>query len=322
MNCIFHLQLALFGYVWQVMEKKVAIMAQKEGWHTHALKEALDNLGYEGVSVNLEACSIEAGSPKYPPKVCLPGFEEKLPQGVFVRGIPKGGLERIVFFLDVLHCIEDLGVCVYNSATMIEKATDKARTSFLLRYFGVPSPAAWAVSDMQQARQLCANMITEGKKIVVKPIFGSMGKGLYLMTKTTPFPDYYRDDTAFYMQEFIPPCGEIYRDFRVLVIGGEAAFTMERLGGDWVSNIAQGGEAVPIVLESLGLRTACRAVRALGLFYAGVDMILDAQGEYVVLEVNGIPAWHGLQSTVATNISDRIVQDFVVKIDEKLIIDN
>jgi len=45
--------------------------------------------------------------------------------------------------------------------------------------------------------------------------------------------------------------------------------------------------------------------------YAGVDLIRDGDGRLHVVEVNGVPAWKGLQSVTQNNIAQMLVNDFV-----------
>ncbi len=45
--------------------------------------------------------------------------------------------------------------------------------------------------------------------------------------------------------------------------------------------------------------------------YAGVDLIRDRDGRLQVIEVNGIPAWKGLQSVTRDSIAQMLVNDFV-----------
>jgi len=45
--------------------------------------------------------------------------------------------------------------------------------------------------------------------------------------------------------------------------------------------------------------------------YAGVDLIRGADGQALVLEVNSIPAWYGLQSVTQHSIAQHLVNDFV-----------
>ena len=53
---------------------------------------------------------------------------------------------------------------------------------------------------------------------------------------------------------------------------------------------------------------ACAAV---GADYAGVDLIADADGAPMVLEVNGIPAWRGVQEASGVDIASRLVASLV-----------
>ena len=63
-------------------------------------------------------------------------------------------------------------------------------------------------------------------------------------------------------------------------------------------------------IESLAIKAAT-LVKA---DYAGVDVIQDTGGKYYILEINSIPAWKGLQSTLNVNIAGIIVEDFIKKI--------
>ena len=56
-------------------------------------------------------------------------------------------------------------------------------------------------------------------------------------------------------------------------------------------------------------RLAEQATVALGLDYAGVDLIEDQQGQWWVIEINGIPAWQGLQQVSEVNIADCLIKN-------------
>jgi len=49
-------------------------------------------------------------------------------------------------------------------------------------------------------------------------------------------------------------------------------------------------------------------------FAEGVDMIIDADGEPQVLEVNSMPGWRGLQKVAPFSIADRLARDFLKQI--------
>ena len=53
---------------------------------------------------------------------------------------------------------------------------------------------------------------------------------------------------------------------------------------------------------------AVRAAACVGAAYAGVDVLVDRDARPVVLEVNSMPGWKGLQSVAAVSIADRIAE--------------
>jgi ribosomal protein S6--L-glutamate ligase len=54
-----------------------------------------------------------------------------------------------------------------------------------------------------------------------------------------------------------------------------------------------------------------RATASVGADYAGVDIIEAPEGGYLVLEVNSMPAWNGLQQVTRTRIADQLVAAFL-----------
>jgi tetrahydromethanopterin:alpha-L-glutamate ligase len=60
-------------------------------------------------------------------------------------------------------------------------------------------------------------------------------------------------------------------------------------------------------------QTAVRAAETLGLDYAGVDLIPDPYDATrpLVLEVNGVAAWRGLQSVTSVDLAAALVDDLL-----------
>lgn len=241
----------------------------------------------------------------------MPGFEAQLPAGVFVRGIPGGTLEEIIFWLDVLHALHKLGVPVYNHARAIERSVDKALTSFLLRREGIATPPCWVFSDLSAACERVNQEQAMGHELVFKPLFGSQGEGLRRISDPQHLPDPVTANGVYYLQRFIATRGELCFDWRVFVIGGRAVATMQRKASGWITNVANGADCLPAILNEPLTRLAQQAVAKLGLAYAGVDIISDTDGQYQVIEVNSIPAWRGLQGVCLVNLADLLIADFL-----------
>jgi glutathione synthase/RimK-type ligase-like ATP-grasp enzyme len=83
---------------------------------------------------------------------------------------------------------------------------------------------------------------------------------------------------------------------------------MARSNDDWITNVDRGGmpERVPEHGEAELAALAIAASAAVGADFAGVDIVQANDGRLLVLEVNSMPAWSGLQSVAAVNIADAI----------------
>ena len=291
------------------MRARVAIMTTKPGWHGRRLAAAFAALGVATRFVSLAECRVDLEANRH--GIVIPGFRDGLPDGVFVREIAAGTFEQVTLRLSILHALAEWGVPVYNTARAIERSVDKSMTSMLLRRAGLATPATWATEQEAGARSALMRESARGERLVLKPLFGSRGKGLLRLGAGDSLPAAAEYGGVYYLQRFVDTAPEDARDYRVFVIGGRATAAMTRRGPGWVHNVAQGGRCEVTPLEDGLCELAERAARAIGLDYAGVDLMRARDGLPVVLEVNGIPAWHGLQSVAPIDIAARLARDFV-----------
>ena len=298
------------------MRLQVAIVTDdREGWHGTRLRHAFRRRGVDVRLVSLRACRIDLTHGYR--GIGIPGFERRLPDGVFVRGISGGTLEQIVMRLDVLHALRESGIPVYNDARAVERTVDKGMTSFLLHSAGIATPPTCVTESPARARAFLLREAASGHDVVVKPLFGAQGVGLLRLASGSDIPDPAQQNGVWYLQRFVETGrgrGEDqggWHDWRVFVIGGVAVAAMVRHGVTWVNNVAQGGRCEPAPLDPELARLAVRATAVVGADYAGVDLISDRNGGFQVLEVNGVPAWRGLQSVTRTDIAERLVDDFL-----------
>ena len=77
---------------------------------------------------------------------------------------------------------------------------------------------------------------------------------------------------------------------------------IERVGSGWRANLARGARARATELTAEQERVCLEAAEALGVDYAGVDLLGDH-----VLELNGIPGWHGLQEATGADVAAALV---------------
>lgn len=293
------------------MRLQVAIVTDDRGWHGARLRQAFRDRRVDVRLVSLRHCRIDLTRGRH--GIGIPGFERRLPDGVFVRGVPGGTLEQIVLRLDVLHALRELGVPVYNDARTVERTVDKGMTSFLQHAAGLATPPTCVTESPARARAFLLRETATGHDVVVKPLFGAQGVGLLRLTAGSDIPDGAQFNGVWYLQRFVETGagGGGWHDWRVFVIGGVAVAAMVRHGITWVNNVAQGGRCEPAPLDDDLVRLAVRASTVVGADYAGVDLIRDGAGRLQVLEVNGVPAWRGLQSVTRIDIAERLVDDFL-----------
>jgi len=283
-------------------------VAQNGGWHGQVLQQAFSQRGVEAIFVNLSDCVIDLSKPT--PTINIPGFE-RLPTIAFVRGIAAGSLQQVITRLNVLHILRMLGCKIYNDAKLIEKTVDKGMTSFLLKQQEINTPATWVCESRTHGHTIIDETIDQHQTLVVKPLFGSQGKGVRLLTKDDkkPLPRDQFVDGVYYLQQYIEANDG---DYRVFVVNNQAIATIKRKGHHWLHNVAQGAHCELIShaeIETL----AMQAAQALEADYCGVDIIQDMLGQLWVLEVNSIPAWRGLQSVCDTNIAQCLADDLLSK---------
>ena len=295
------------------MSLRVAIMADETGWHTRQLQSALRARGAVGRCIDLADCHIDTTAAWH--GLVLPGFGRELPDAVLVRGVAGGSFEQVTKRLGVLHMLRELGVPVYNDARAIERSVDKSMTSLLLHAAGIPTPPTWATESQAHAQRIAVREGAAGHALVLKPLFGSQGKGLQLVGEVTgvhhtlPVLSQGHGSLA-YLQRFVPPVSTPGFDWRVLVVGGRAVTAMRRVSENWIHNVAQGARCEPAELTPELAQLAEQAAHALDMDYAGVDLIPSAQGTQVI-EVNGVAAWRGLQRVTGFNIARAIVGDLL-----------
>lgn len=292
-------------------QRKVAIITDDPGWHGRQLTAALKDHGLDSQYVSLTDCILEIGGDGS--ELTFPDFDG-LPLGVFVRGVPGGSLEQVIFRLDILHALYDVGVTVFNTPRAIERTVDKPLTSLLLSRSGLPTPTTWICESTEHANTILENETRNGNQLVLKPLFGSQGIGVHLVDKQTGLIQDEKFAGIYYLQRFIERKNNEFTDIRVLVVDGIAQAAMLRRSEYWITNRAQGATCEAIELDAEISCLAESACKVLDIDYAGVDLMQDKHGQFYIIEVNSIPAWYGLQSVVEYNIASRLIDSFVKRI--------
>ena len=176
----------------------------------------------------------------------------------------------------------------------------------------MPTPRTWTSVNREQAIALVKKITREGGLLVQKPLFGAQGKGLRLITSPADLAAPEEVNGVYYLQEFIRPRVEgSHRDWRLFVLGSRVVAAIIRHGSSCITNINQGARPEAAIPDQDLISLALRATASVGADYAGVDIIEAPEGGYLVLEVNSMPAWNGLQQVTRTRIADQLVAAFL-----------
>ena len=287
-------------------------VAQAGGWHGQSLAQAFARRGWQALMISLDSCYVSIVNQSV--QVHIPGLTQTAPMA-FVRGVAAGTTQQIITRMNLLHTLQRQGMTIYNHARAIETTVDKGLTSQLLAEQGVATPTTWVCEHRHIAHALMQQALDNGKTLVIKPLFGSQGKGVRLIEQRAQFalPQDMFVDGVYYLQEKID-CGAYQHDYRVFVVRGEPIAVMKRQGDSWLHNVARGARCTAcdeLDVADIGVLAA----KAIGIDYAGVDVMRDRDGKLWVIEVNSIPAWRGLQTVTSVEIADVLVNDLLLQAD-------
>ena len=285
------------------MIPRACILGEPGGWHVRRLADLLARRGLETEVVRWQAiaAAVAGDAPAVEPPA-LAAADVVAVRGMPGTAPPEARLEEVIFRMDVLGRLAAGGMPVVNPPRCLEVAIDKYLSLAQLAAADIPVPRTLVVQDLAAARR---GWQAFGGDCVAKPLFGSRGRGIVRLAGPDPFTGPWPGEGGVaYLQEFVPHLGW---DARVFVAGNRV-FAMRRraAAGEWRTNLALGGRAEPLELPAGWGDLARRAAAAVAASIAGVDLLPAADGRVLVLEVNAVPGWRGLESVVGPQVGDAI----------------
>ncbi len=264
----------------------VATAYLEQDWHSARLFEALAAEG--------EVSALDPGElglrtePRRGAVVTYKGETlEPFDLMVLARGLSPAG--DVDLQLEAYRVLEEQGALLINKVRALLDAEEKIRTSLLLARRAIPTPQA----EMVQSAEAAARALRRMRNVVVKPPGGSLGYGVERVNATREGEQRLRQrleaEGALFLQRFRPSDGS---DLRAFVVGGRLQRAIRRVAkaGEFRTNVALGGKVYPAEVDVPLARLAVRSAAAVGLDYAGVDILIGPDGPEVI-EVNGHPAF-------------------------------
>ncbi len=209
-----------------------------------------------------------------------------------------------------------------NSYDAFQLTEDKFQTSMILKNAKV-NTADYRLFHRDEAQDNLYKTFKKWGGMVFKPTTGWGGAGLSKI------------DNEEALQMLIPTLNhsnirEVFverfinydnTDFRVDIVDGQyvGCYGRKAGGNDWRTNVTSGGSVFMRECNDEVVQVAINAAKACGTDIAGVDIIYDLEKEeYVVLEVNGIPAFATPeQEKMGLDFNDKKIDLIVDLIDRK-----
>ncbi len=221
---------------------------------------------------------------------------------------------------------ESCGVRVINPTDAMLLCRDKLSTAQALSKAGIATPRTYSEEEVFSGRQsdspaeryaaICR--LLGADRFILKQNFGSKGENVFLITSEEEYAAAVRiceeeklrrldaltsgenglssefgqtreevlRGCSILLQEYIQ--SSFGRDIRVWVCGGQVIGHILRYNDhSFKSNFAAGGSFRNVELPQGGARLAVAAAAAVGLDFAGIDLLYTSEDTFTVCEVNG-----------------------------------
>ena len=222
--------------------------------------------------------------------------------------IPRIGASITFYGTAVVRQFEMMGVYCLNESVPISRSRDKLRCMQLLSRGGISVPVTAFAHSTRYTEDLIS--MVGGTPLVVKLLEGTQGIGVVLAETrkaATSVIEAFRGVKAnILVQEYIREAKGT--DIRCLVVGDKVVASMIRRGeeGEFRSNLHRGGSASSVRISPQEREAAVRAVKVVGLNFAGVDLLRGESGP-AVIEVNSSPGLEGIEKVSGVDIAGLVV---------------
>lgn len=212
-----------------------------------------------------------------------------------------------------LAVLNSWGIRSFNTYETAAICGDKLRTSIALTQNGIPQPHTRVAFTPDSAMQAIEDVKYPA---VLKPVTGSWGRLLArvhnrdsaeaILEHRQTLGDY--NHHIYYVQEYVDKPG---RDIRAFVVGNRTIAAIYRASNHWITNTARGGQATNCPVTEQLNQICLRSAEAVGGGILAIDLLEDAQGNYVVNEINHTMEFRNSSKPTGIDIAQEVI-DFVI----------
>lgn len=288
---------------------KIAFIATKD-YAYDRIVESICKLGHEVIEIKPNEMSVQIDT--FRPLLLVNG--KKLVTDIIVHKMSTD-------FRDGLACLESVKdqYIIINSAESVLRSADKFLSSAVFIRDGVPVPKSTFTQNDKDIQDAADKY---GYPLVIKQSDGCEGEQVGLAKSSENLIETLKTirerGYSVIAQEFIEESfGE---DIRIIVVGNNVIAAMKRAQKDpneFRANIHKGAIGYEVVITREEEAVAIKAVKAIGLDFAGVDILRSKEGP-LVLETNSFPGLEGIEKATGQNVAEAIVESIVELAERKL----
>ncbi len=225
---------------------------------------------------------------------------------VIVRGI----FNAVKSIASLVAYLRAKGVRVFdNNLSSHPYSIDKVVDVFKLALAHIPTPNTVYARSFDEYPQLLEQV---GYPAIIKSTRMGKGVGVNKYDTKEEAAQYINElksndanAKSYLIQSYIP----YEHDLRVLVIG-RTMYAMKRIpqSGEFRANFSLGGSVEPFPLTPEIEELSLRAITAVGLEIAGVDILIEPNGKKYILEVNHTPGFEGMEKALNSNIGSKFLE--------------
>lgn len=218
--------------------------------------------------------------------------------------------------------LESLSLRVFNSAKAIEICDNKAMTHIVLNRYKIVMPKTiLAPMTYENIGYTNFSFVKEAETqlsypMIIKECYGSFGQQVYMVRDHEEAVACIKriGGKPFLFQQFIQ--SSFARDLRLHVVGDQVVAAMFRYAddGDFRANISNGGKMKQYLPTRQQKEVAVATVKAIGLDFAGVDLLFDEFDGPIVCEVNSNAHFKNIYDCTGVNVAEKMIAYIVSKI--------
>ena len=233
------------------------------------------------------------------------------------------GAKKIANSTSILaHCLDFCGCIISDPVHRFKTGYGSKLLSTVGQHEDDSGSSSFIAFDLENTLELITSI--ETKKlfpIIVKPINGSQGEGIYLLKTATEmlaytnqfFKEKTDSDTPIFFQTYV----SFVKEYRIFVIDKKIIGLVAKVKkkGEIVANAAKGATFVAIENPQQVIVEFILDHLSNGIY--GVDVAIDTKGGIHLIEANTSPNWKAFQQSTGIDVAAAIIQDTLRKIDRK-----